>query len=144
MATPLAATGQSQDSNICITGTPSLLGTRTVTLDHSDTSSLTITVTFQEDKVNGKKSPYDISESDTDISSPQKTQVDDITEAVAEKVTKEKVSEFEKGISSPREKLVDDTNKVNTVYAWEQAARKRLAESHLEKECSSSKGRGQK
>ena len=85
MSTPLnSTTNQQRDSDICVTGTPSLSGTRTVALSQSDKSSLKITVTFGEDS--NRKSPCEVSESEKEIKSPgDKAVTNDTKEGEKEK-----------------------------------------------------------
>ena len=104
MSTSLnSTTNQQRDSDICVTGTPSLSGTRTVALSQSDKSSLKITVTFGGDS--NRKSPCEVSESEKEIKSPRdKAVTKDTEETEKENGIQEHASEIEKQIASPRSK----------------------------------------
>ena len=129
VSTPLNSTAnQQRDSDdICVTGTRSLSGTRTVALSQSDESSLEITVTFGGDsnrkspcevsgssnrkspcEVSGssnRKSPCEVSGSDQQIKSPRDEAVSkEIEDSKSEKENEiqEHISEIEKQIASPR------------------------------------------
>ena len=110
IATPLgAAANQSQASDICITGTPSLSGMRTVALNKSDMSSLTVTVTFGGDQNKVRKSPCEVNETEREISSPRDKVIanDTDVEATEDNELKEQVSEVEKRIRSPCDSAKD-------------------------------------
>ena len=106
ISTPLNATSnQRLGSDICVTGTPSLSGTRSVALNQSDESSLTITVTFGGDR-SRKSLPCKVSEAETEIQSPRDKARDKIVPKGEHSrgesdVEEGHVSEIEKKISSP-------------------------------------------
>ena len=106
------ANQQRDSDNICVTGTPSLSGTRTVALSQSDMSSLKITVTFGGD--GDRKSPCEVSGSDQQIKSPRdETVTKEMEDSEKENEIQEHVSEIEKQIASPcsSKSLRDDHDK---------------------------------
>ncbi len=90
---------QSAVRSMCITGTPSLAGTRTVALDQSNLSSLKITVTFDKDK---QMSPPEVAETEKKIASPRTENYQEERGTVAE--TPEQISDLERSLSSPSNK----------------------------------------
>ena len=134
MSTPLNSTSnQPQDSDICVTGTPRLSGTRTVALSLSDQSSLKITVIFSGDS--NRKLPCEVSGSEQQIKSPRDKAVTKDTEDVDEEYgMQERVSEVEKQIASPRSKSsCKDHDAVAAVNAEQENTSSRQSERTSEK-----------